>query len=207
MLSVFQYWHVYRRTTRKSKDLSQVLLNIQPVCQRALTYTLQRERREREPESERESHRNVPGSKLDFKRLPCPYVCQYQPFHQTLPVAAFGSAGSQMYVLQVWLRKAAAAFKSRHTAQKAFNRPGPPSGIINTSSPFLRSKHTQLREEHLITKSFAVIKCPNTWTEYMKCPVVLWVYFRHWATVSAPDCCTCIVFPRAAPQKWFNSIL
>lgn len=162
MLSVFQYRHVYRRTTRKSKDLSQVLLNIKPVCQRARTHTLQRERkrerREREPESERESHRNV---LLDFKRLPRPYVCQYQPFQQTLPAAAFGSAGSQMYVLQVRLRKAAATLKSRHTAQTAFNRHGPPSGIINTSSPFLRSKHTQLREEHFITKSLAVIKCPN----------------------------------------------
>lgn len=102
-------------------------------------------------------------------------------------------------VLQVLLQKATATFKSRHTAQTAFNRVGPSSGIINTSGPFLTSKHTHLREEHLITKSFAV-------PEYMKCPVILRVYFRHWATVSVADCCTCIVFPPAAPQKQFKSI-
>lgn len=98
-----------------------------------------------------------------IKRHPCPYVCQYQPFQQTFPAAAFCCHDSEMYVLPTLLRKAAAIFKSNHTAQTAFNRLKVPSEIIKARGPLLMCKYTQLREEHLITKSCGVIKSPNTW--------------------------------------------
>lgn len=98
-----------------------------------------------------------------IRGLPCPYVCQYQLFQQTFAVAAFCCHDSEMYVVPTLLRKAAAIFKSNHTAQTAFNRLRLPSEIIKAGGPLLMCKYTQLIEEHLITKSCGVIKFPNTW--------------------------------------------
>lgn len=111
-----------------------------------------------------ESHRNVPGSVLDFSlsASPAHMFVNINYFSKHSPRLVFAAVTLRCNVLPTLLRKAAAIFKSNRTAQTAFNRLKLPSGIIKARGPLLMCKYTLLREEHLITKSCGVIKCPNT---------------------------------------------